>query len=273
MIKMRKKTGDNAEGVPEGNVIAGASHRTLGELLLALKLITPEDLKDALVAQNKLGGRLGEILVKQGLVSEADVMSAISLQLDVPIVDLKDQKIDPVVLLTVSEEIARKSAVIPVEVEGDTLVLAMAYPDDIRTVRDIATRSGKRVQAVLALPSDILNAIDLYYKARKEIENSVGQVANTSAVKEESTAEENSQTPIAQTLELILKEAAKDRASDIHIEPQESNLRVRFRIDGILQDMYSLPISVHAPPGIPHQDYVPDEYRRAAPFSGRSDVD
>jgi general secretion pathway protein E len=247
MIKMGNKPKETGEGTPDGKALIGASHKTLGELLIALKLISPENLKDALIAQQQMGGRLGEILVKRGLVSEADVMAAISLQSNLPIVDLKDQKIDSSVLQLVAEGIARKSTVIPVEVDGDTLVLAMAYPDDVRTMRDIATRSGKRVEAVLALPSEILNAIDLYYKASQEIEHSVGQVATSSAIKEEKAADENVQTPIAQTLELILKEAAKDRASDIHIEPQESNLRIRFRIDGILQDMYALPISIHAP--------------------------
>jgi type II secretory ATPase GspE/PulE/Tfp pilus assembly ATPase PilB-like protein len=237
----------SADGSPDHSAVARVSSKKLGEMLIAGNLISQEDLDHALQIQSKDGGRLGEILIRQGLVQPEDIMSVISSQSNVPMVDLKDHKIDPSVLLLVTEEIARKATVIPLELREDILVLAMAYPDDVRTIRDIATRSGKSVQVVLALPAHISNAIDLYYRAGKEIENSVGQMTTAASAKEETIAEVTDQTPIAQTLELILKQAVKDRASDIHIEPQTKNLRIRFRIDGILNDMYSLPISVHAP--------------------------
>ncbi|MBP1706705.1 MAG: type secretory pathway, ATPase PulE/Tfp pilus assembly pathway, ATPase PilB [Chloroflexi bacterium] len=235
------------DGVADRAALRRVSSRKLGELLISGNLITREDLDQALEIQGKEGGRLGEILVKQGKVQPENILSVISVQSNVPMVDLKDQKIDPSVISLLTEEIARKSTILPIELKEDVLVMAMAYPDDVRTIRDIATRTGKSVQIVLALPADILNAIDLYYRAGKEIENSVGQMAGTAAAKEETIAEVTDQTPVAQTLELILKQAVKDRASDIHVEPQKGHLRIRFRIDGILNDMYTLPISVHAP--------------------------
>ncbi len=246
MIQLKKNPKFSDESAAAGPGLTRFSRKKLGELLIAKKLIEPADLERVLAIQHSQGGRLGEALIKEGLVSSEDILSAVSLQSNVPVVELKDQKIDPDVLQMVPEEIARKATVIPLELEEDNLILAMAYPDDIHTVRDIATRTGKRVRIVLAFPTDILNAIDMYYRASQEIEKSVGQMSAAAGLKEEA-AELNEQTPIAQALELILKQGVKDRASDIHIEPQGGSLRVRFRIDGILNEMYSLPISVHAP--------------------------
>ena len=246
MIQLKKNPKFSDESAAAGPGLTRFSRKKLGELLIAKKLIEPADLERVLAIQHSQGGRLGEALIKEGLVSPEDILSAVSLQSNVPVVELKDQKIDPDVLQMVPEEIARKATVIPLELEEDNLILAMAYPDDIHTVRDIATRTGKRVRIVLAFPTDILNAIDMYYRASQEIEKSVGQMSAAAGLKEEA-AELNEQTPIAQALELILKQGVKDRASDIHIEPQGGSLRVRFRIDGILNEMYSLPISVHAP--------------------------
>jgi general secretion pathway protein E len=164
--------------------------------------------------------------------------------LNIPTVELKEFKIEHSVLRLVPESIARKASVIPLTLTGDTILLAMAYPEDVQTIRDIATRVGKRVKVVHAPAVEINNAINLYYRSSEEIENSLGKLETAVAAKE-TNAEISAQTPVAQTLELILSQAVRDRASDVHIEPQEKRLRVRFRIDGILHDMYSLPMSAH----------------------------
>jgi type II secretory ATPase GspE/PulE/Tfp pilus assembly ATPase PilB-like protein len=164
--------------------------------------------------------------------------------LDIPAVAMKEYKVEHAVLRLVPESIARKAWVIPLTLAGDTITLAMAFPEDVQTQRDIATRTGKRVQVVRAPAAEINSAINMYYRSSEEIENSLGRLEKAVAVKE-SNVEISAQTPVAQTLELILAQAVRDRASDVHIEPQESRLRVRFRIDGILHDMYSLPVSAH----------------------------
>jgi len=163
---------------------------------------------------------------------------------DIPTVELKEYQIDESALRTVAESIARKATLIPLSVSGDTLLLAMAYPEDIQTIRDITTKSGKRVRIVHASATEINNAINLYYRSSEEIENSLGKLEQSVSTKE-INVEISAQTPVAQTLDLILAQAIRDRASDVHIEPQGKRLRVRFRIDGILHDMYSLPLSAH----------------------------
>ena len=163
---------------------------------------------------------------------------------DIPTVELKEYQIDESALRTVPESIARKATLIPLSVSGDTLLLAMAYPEDIQTIRDITTKSGKRVRIVHASATEINNAINLYYRSSEEIENSLGKLEQSVSTKE-INVEISAQTPVAQTLDLILAQAIRDRASDVHIEPQGKRLRVRFRIDGILHDMYSLPLSAH----------------------------
>jgi type II secretory ATPase GspE/PulE/Tfp pilus assembly ATPase PilB-like protein len=232
-------------GTPSSVVIAQASKKKLGEILIEKQLITPDELNQVLEIQHRDGGRLGDILVKQELVKIEDLLTTLSVQFNVPVCDLKKQQIEQETISYIAEEMARKYTIIPVELVDDNLIIAMAFPDDVRTIRDIATKTGKRIQIVLASPMEINNAIDLYYRAGDEIAQNLGQLKLPVDSKQQSTNEVSAQTPIAQSLDLIIQQAVRDRASDIHIEPQEQRVRIRFRIDGILHDMYSLPISTH----------------------------
>jgi type II secretory ATPase GspE/PulE/Tfp pilus assembly ATPase PilB-like protein len=229
--------------IPAASVIGQASKKRLGEILIDKQLITEKELEEVLAIQQKEGSRLGEILVNQGYINMEDLMIVLSGQFNVPVVDLKKVDVQPQALALVSEEIARKSNIIPLEIENDSLLLAMAFPDDIRTLRDISTRTGKRVQIVIASITDITNAIDLYYRASKEIQLNLDQLRSDGKPKEDAEVEMTAETPVAQSLYLILRQAVRDRASDVHIEPQENRVRIRFRIDGLLHDMYSLPLT------------------------------
>jgi general secretion pathway protein E len=228
------------------SLIAQASKKKLGEMLVEQNLITQQQLDNVLAIQVKEGGRLGQILVKQQIVSVHDLLAALSIQYNVPVIDLKKKSIQARAIELIPEEIARKSPLIPVELVEDSLVVAMAYPDDVVILRDISTRTGKNIRIVLAGATDIISAIDLNYKAGSEIESSLKQVSSSSKLKEDTTLELTAETPIAQSLYLIIRQAVRDRASDVHIEPQPNKVRIRFRIDGGLHDMYSLPISVHS---------------------------
>jgi type II secretory ATPase GspE/PulE/Tfp pilus assembly ATPase PilB-like protein len=135
---------------------------------------------------------------------------------------------------------------IPIEIVDNTLTVAMAYPDDVVSLRDIATRTGNKIQIVLAGTADITSAIDLYYRSGAEIESSLKQMVSDNKSKEDFALELTAETPIAQSLYLMLRQAVKDRASDVHIEPQSTKVRIRFRIDGSLHDMYALPMSTHS---------------------------
>jgi type II secretory ATPase GspE/PulE/Tfp pilus assembly ATPase PilB-like protein len=152
----------------------------------------------------------------------------------------------------IPEDMARKYNVIPVEIKGNTLLVAMSDPSDIFALEAIANQSHMRIEPKLATTEEILEAIDSSYKSYEEIEK---KVANISFHDEEDNSKDNNNVrlttvtdaPVAQALVLIIDEAVKARASDVHIQPQEERLRVRYRIDGTLQDALELPLATCVP--------------------------
>lgn len=233
----------------KGETLLGrATRKSLGEMLVEENLITAEQLEKVLKLQRRRGGKLSEILVNQGLVKAEELAVVLSVQLNVPLIDLKRHAVQPKALRLIPEDTARKHTLIPLDVVGDSLVVVMADPEDIHTIGDIKAQSRMRVEVALGIPSDIERAIDLNYRARSEIEKQVSQFAPP--IIEEGagiTSELIARTPIAQSLDLLIVQAVRDRASDVHLEPQENRLRIRYRIDGILHDMFSLPLAAHAP--------------------------
>ena len=155
----------------------------------------------------------------------------------------------PEALQLVPENLARKYNVVPLAVEDTTLRVAMANPDDILTIEALAALTKKRISPVAASVVDIREAVDFNYKAFGEIAEQFGSVlTGTEAISTERTAAEIADdSPVAKALNLLIEEAVKSRASDIHIEPAIDRLRVRYRIDGILHEVTSLPIGAHSP--------------------------
>jgi general secretion pathway protein E len=226
---------------------AKATRKSLGEMLIEQHLISVEQLDNALELQQREGGKLSEILVKQGLVKAEELAVVLSVQLNVPLIDLKRHMIQPNALRLIPEDMARKHTLIPLDVVGDSLVVVMADPEDIHTIEDIKARAKMRVEVALGIPSDIERAINLNYRSSGEIQKQVDQFAPSPVAEAKVTSELMARTPIAQTLDLLVTQAVRDRASDVHIEPREDRLRIRYRIDGILHDMFSLPMSAHTP--------------------------
>lgn len=228
------------------NAVQGQS---LGQALIEAKLITAEQLAYAIESQRKHRQKLGQILVEEGLVAPADLATVESIRLNVPFIDLKRHKVQPGALRLIPEETAKKHTLIPLDVVADALLVVMADPEDVRTIEDLQTQAGMRVEVALGIPSEIREAINLSYRAGGEIEGAVAQFAPAIAKREEApvTLDLLAQTPVVQTLDILIAQAVRDRASDIHIEPQEDRLRIRYRIDGILRDVYSLPLGIHAP--------------------------
>ena len=223
------------------------SKKSLGEIMVEENLITAEQLANALELQRRQGGKLSEILIKQGLVKAEDLAAVLSVQLNVPLIDLKRHKVQPKALRLIPEDMARRHTLIPLDIIGDSLIVVMAYPEDIRTIEDIKAQAKIRVEVALGIPSDIERAIDINYRSSGEIEKQVSQFAPAAEEEAEVTPELIARTPVAQTLDLLITQAVRDRASDVHIEPQEDRLRIRYRIDGILHDMFSLPLSALTP--------------------------
>ena len=232
----------------EGEIFADrATRKSLGEMLIEENLITAEQLDKALELQRRQGGKLSDILLRQGLVKAEELVAVLSVQLNVPLIDLKRHKVQPEALRLIPEDMARKHTLIPLDIVGDSLIVVMADPEDIRTIEDIKAQSRMRVEVALGIPSDIEQAIALNYRSSSELDKQVSQFAPPVKEAAEVTSELIAKTPVAQSLDLLIAQAVRDRASDVHLEPQEDRLRIRYRIDGILHDMFSLPLAGHAP--------------------------
>jgi len=221
--------------------------KSLGEVLVEENIITAEQLQNALELQRGRGGRLGDLMLNQGLLKPEQLAAAISVQLNLPLIDLKRHMIQPDALKLVPEEIARENTLIPLDVIGNSLVVVMADPEDVSVIERIMSSSKMSVKAALGISSDIQRAIDLNYKPGAEIEKQIAEFLPNLPKDTQVIPELGGSAPIVQILDLLLTQAVRLKASDVHIEPQKDRLRVRFRIDGILRDVFSLPSSVSAP--------------------------
>jgi general secretion pathway protein E len=224
---------------------AKAKRENLGERLVKENLLSPEQLENALKLQREQGGKLSHILVSQGFIKAEELATTLSVQLNMPLIDLRRHAIQAETLHLIPEEMARKYTLIPMDIINDALMVVMADPEDIRAIEDVKAQAKMKIEVVLGIPADIERAIDLNYRSTSEIEKQMGQLAPI--VKDiENIPVLTARTPIAETLDLIIAQAVKNRASDIHIEPQENRLRIRYRIDSILHDMFSFPLTTHA---------------------------
>src|SRR3989338_1440474 len=219
------------------------------ELLIKQKILSKERLQEAIEIQRKKGLPLREVLLKEGFVEESKLISALSESLYLPTLNLSHYRIDRSLADIVPERLASQYTAVPVSRIGDTLTVAMFDPLNIFALDDLRIITGYRIDPVLALEKDILHAIQNVYSHKKE-ESVVTQeesVESPSTVLGEDTLElDNSKeqgdaVPVVKIVNLMLAEALKRRASDIHVEPQENNLRVRFRIDGELIDAFTIP--------------------------------
>jgi type IV pilus assembly protein PilB len=216
----------------------------IGTLLIKNNVIRAEDLAAALDFQKKNGGKLGEVLVQLKKVSWEQLAAVLEQKFDINFVDLREVVIDPAATSLVPESVARKHTLMPIETNDRTLTIAAAYPDDIRILNELRALTQKRVLVKLALPKDIIRTIDMYYNVGGEVTRKIKQFTsvNETSITDLKPTEE---TPVTQTIQMIIQQAVRNRASDIHFEPQFNRLRVRFRIDGMLVDMFSLPSSVY----------------------------
>jgi len=156
------------------------------------------------------------------------------------------QRLEPEAMQLIPEVMARRYNAIPVSISGNTLTLAMADPSDIFAIEAFAAQSHRRIRPVAASAEEVRQAIDFNYKATGEIEEQLSRVSISNETSDDKLAIGAAvDAPLAQALNLIIEEAAKARASDVHIEPEENRLRIRYRIDGTLHDTMSLPMNIH----------------------------
>lgn len=222
--------------------------RSLGDILVEADLLSAEELGRALEIQLKQGKKLKDVLAEQEMITPEQLATALSIQLNIPLIDLKRHTVQPHALRLVPEEMCRKYTCIPLDIVDNFLVVVMADPTDIYAIEDLQTQAKMSVEPMLGIATEIEQAINLHYRAAEEIEKQVSQFAENGTMAPDAPIDLDSfaRTPVVQTFELLVKQAVKDRASDIHIEPHENRLRIRYRIDGVLHDVASLPLSAHA---------------------------
>ncbi len=222
--------------------------KSLGDILVEADLISAEELGQALDKRLREGKRLRDILAEDEMVTPEQFATALSIKLNMPLIDMKRHTVQPEALRLVSEETARKHTLIPLAIIDNALYVVMADPTDIYAIEDLQAEARMSVEPMLGIPEQIEQAINLKYANASEIEKSLSQFApyELKAVAGAFDLEATLQSPIVQTLDLIISQAIQDRASDIHIEPQENRMRVRYRIDGILHDSATLPMSAHS---------------------------
>ena len=226
----------------------------LGELLVTNNLITKEQLKQALGEQKAAGGqlRLGSILVREGLINEADLTSFLSKQYGVPTINLADYEVDPAVVKIIPAEIAHKYQIVPVNRAGSTLIIAMSDPSNIFAIDDIKFMTGYNVEVVVVAESSIKTAIDKLYDQSASLADVMNDleiddlevVGDDEEVDVSSLERATEDAPVVKLVNLILTDAIKKKASDIHIEPYEKYFRVRYRIDGVLYEVMKPPLKL-----------------------------
>jgi type IV pilus assembly protein PilB len=224
----------------------------LGDLLIAKGLITPHQLEQAIQEQKLSGGRLGSSLVKLGFIAEKDIVNILSRQYGAPSVDLNEANIDPALLKIIPADVVFKYQVIPIKRLGSTLRVAMSDPSNLLAIDDIKFLTSCHVEVFVATESAIKGAIDKYYDSSasladimtsiEEVKMELLEEAEEVDVKELQEASE--EAPVVKLVNLVLTDAIKRRASDIHIEPYEKIFRVRYRIDGVLYDIMKPPLKL-----------------------------
>jgi len=229
------------------------SRKDLGRILVEAGLITEEQLQRVRDLQTKTGDRFERVLLQQRFVTPQQLAFFTSLQLGIPFINLKKEGVKAEAVKLIPESVARKYGVIPVDTNNGAIVLAMEDPKDIEAIEDLAAVTMKRIEPVISISQDIQEMIDLNYRIGGEIEEQLSQIptryrsAGIGLREARVSAEAIAQAPVVRAIDLLIKQAVRDRASDVHVEPQEDKLRVRYRIDGILSDVMTLPLSVHAP--------------------------
>jgi type IV pilus assembly protein PilB len=219
------------------------SSNRIGELLVREKLISLQQLRQAQEEQRRSGGRLGAALAKLGFVNEGEITSFLSSQYGVPAIDLTALEVDRELAKLVTREVCERHTIVPVARSGSSITVAMADPTNLNAIDDIKFLTGYNVDVVVASETAILETIQSSYSATANYEDVLAQFAEEEGVEFEVTDDEvdvhdlereAEGAPVVRLVNAVLLNAIQKGASDIHVEPYEKNLRVRYRVDGVL---------------------------------------
>ncbi|MEK6759096.1 MAG: ATPase, T2SS/T4P/T4SS family [Deltaproteobacteria bacterium] len=232
--------------------------KKIGELLVESGLITQEQLEEALTeSKESKGVRLGLILCRKGYATEIDIAQTLSFQLNIPFVDISSATVDPEAVKLINERLANKYQLVPLYQERKSLKVAMTDPLNLGAIDDIRFSTGLDILPCVATISDVAGAISRFYHLNEPIEDLIGDLKKDKHVEVihevdsgrdlSEQVKKSSAPPIIKMVDSIIIHGVDSRASDIHIEPQEKNVKLRIRIDGIMREAMQLPKWVQGP--------------------------
>ncbi len=225
-----------------------STRNQLGTLLLERGLVTEEQLATALEEQRQSRKSLGRVLIDAGIVSEGDLVSTLAARIGLEFVDLLDFSIDASAVGLISDSLARRFQAVPIAWEDNKLVVAMADPSNVVAIDDIRTITGAEVRTVVATRGAILEVIEKYQRMEGNAEDVSALAASEMEADDDLSRvkEVTEDAPIVKLVNLLISQAVGDRASDIHIEPTETDVRVRYRIDGVLHEVMRSPKNIQS---------------------------
>jgi len=212
----------------------------IGDLLIEHKVISQDQLNAALADQKKSGRKLGRVLIENGYISEDQLLNFLARQLDIPYVDLKRYHFKPETVRLIPEVYARRFRVVALEDKADSILVGMADPTDIFAYDELSRVLRRSLRLAVVKESEVLKTIDLVYRRTQEITGLAQELeqelsANDVDLGQLAANEGLTDAPVVKLLQSVFEDAAQINASDIHIEPDERELRIRFRIDGVLR--------------------------------------
>ncbi|HEY5531610.1 MAG TPA: ATPase, T2SS/T4P/T4SS family [Candidatus Anoxymicrobiaceae bacterium] len=249
----------------------------LGRLLLENNLIDEIQLDEALAEQEGSGKSLGRVFIEKGMITEGQLTSVLAEQIGVRYVDLNSYAIDPEAANLIDDNLARRYTVVPIDFEDGKVIVAMADPTNVFALDDLRIMSGMEVLPVVSTRDDIKGVIDRYVHSATDMEETMDEYPVIEEGEEETErdlTEAGEEAPIVKYVNLIIAEAVSEHASDIHIEPGEKDVRIRYRIDGVLHEIRRSPRKIH--PGLVSRIKILASMNiaeRRVPQDGRFNVD
>lgn len=219
--------------------------KRLGELLTEAGILSHEQLNNAVSVQKKTGERLRKVLIDLGYITETRMIEILELQLGVPYVTIGTLEISREIASSIPVALAERYQVIPIKKDGRTLTLAMVDPTNFFAIDDVRMASGCDIEPVIAAEREIMWAIQRSYGVQNLVEKAVSKL-KTDVASTTTELQSTDDAPVVSIVNSIISQAIKERASDIHIEPQDKSLRVRFRVDGVLREVVTFPRHTHA---------------------------
>lgn len=236
--------------------VPAATRRRLGEILVDLQIVTDDQIAAALYLQRTTGRRLGEVLLEERMVKPRDLVRALAVQFDLPFVDLDERQIDTHLAQLVPRHLASRHRALPVWRSDDAqIVVAMANPVDVLAIDDIRSLVGHQVMPVMAEGAQILAAVERLGHSDSRVQETIRAAVGESRRAVEAASPEprdevgeagEEKAPIVKFIDLLVSKAIEERASDVHVEPTSDDLRIRFRVDGVLRDTVAPPRSLQA---------------------------